>query len=183
MRKSYIIPKILFFLGITLISSGLSFVSFKEAVLNADGQHYVYTGILDVSHATTYGPLINPVNVDEKTSSAPYHFVVTNTGQINAYYEIILADYEEEIKVCGCEHKLLPKEFINYKLYRGNQLVISGSLDQLKEGLLYEGIIYTGSSNKETFTLILNYSSKITNRYNGYHYHGKVNVVIKDIYK
>jgi hypothetical protein len=62
-------------------------------------------------------------------------------------------------------------------------LIISGTLDQLKNGVLYQGIIYTGSSNKEIFTLILNYSSKITDKYNGYHYHGKVTVVMKDIYK
>lgn len=183
MRRNYIIPKGLMFLGIALISSGFSFLSFKTAILRADNKNYVYAGILDVSHANTYGPLINPVNVNEKINSDPYYFIITNTGQVNAYYEITLTDYEDEIKVCGCQDKLLPKEYINYQLYRGNELVVSGSLVDILNGFLYKGIIYMGSSNKETFTLILNYNSKITNKYNGYHYHGKVNVIMNGIYK
>lgn len=181
MSKKYIIPNVLMFFGIALISAGFSFLSFKKIILDADANNYVYTGILDVSHANTYGPLINPVNINENID--PYYFVITNRGQLNAYYQITLEDYMDEIKLCGCYKKTLPKEYINYELYRGNELIINGILSELNDGLLYEGIIYMGSSNKEIFTLRLNYNSKITNKYNGYHYHGKVNIIMNNIYK
>ena len=111
-----------------------------------------------------------PLSDSEGITTNPYTFSVTNTGDIDANYQIILKEDQEAIDNCGCT-KILDMNNIKYQLDGGEIGLLSSSGNQ---------VIAQGSINADenkNFSLRIWLKEDSGNEVLGTHFHGKIQVV------
>lgn len=163
-------------LGITLsfciATIGLSYAYFGS-LATSNEQHYS-TGDFSFTLTEDNGKLTlassYPLTDQEGSSTNPYIFSLTNTGDAAANYDVLLKRDTQAIADCGCT-KQLSDDNIRYKIDNQAPQLLSASTNQ---------IIASGSINaqeKKTFQLRLWLKEDSGNEVLGAHFHGKIQVV------
>lgn len=98
---------------------------------------------------------LTPITDEEASKLEPYIFKVTNNGKSNSYYKIIFQDNNDNYK----KDQLLDRKQLRYQLKLNGKILITDSLENIKNNILDLRSISGGKSNIYEFRIWLDKST------------------------
>lgn len=117
--KNNSLKKLYLLLFILVLLLGITFAIFQYLKLG-EKTNTVKTGTLIININDSMGDAINvqnayPVTDEVGKNTDPYRFKITNSGTVDANYELRLISDQEAIKECGCDPKNTIAKSIKYE--------------------------------------------------------------------